>query len=81
MKKVKAFEGNGKYERIWWYWQSKKEYVGVCNPKKNPSTMSRRNQGTRHERTKELVILKPKQDSPNKNMAMQEGFEPPTPHV
>jgi hypothetical protein len=39
MKKVKAFEGNGKYERIWWYWQSKKEYVGVCNPKKNPSTM------------------------------------------
>jgi len=34
MKKVKTFGGNGKYERIWWYWQSKKEYVGVCNPKK-----------------------------------------------
>jgi hypothetical protein len=60
MEKVKLFGGNGKYQRIWWYRQSEKKCASyIRNNKKNPSTMSRRNQGTRQERTRELVILKP----------------------
>lgn len=42
--------------------------------------MSRRNQGTRHERTKESVILKPKQDRQSKQEhgdASNAGVKPP----
>jgi hypothetical protein len=63
--------------------RSTNKFGGIGNQKditkKNPSTMSRPNQGTRHERTNELVILKPKQDSPNKNMVMQARWCQTTP--
>jgi len=68
-EKGQAFGGNGKYERIWWYWQKKKEYVGVCNPQKKSKynvTSKSRNEARKDKRV-----------GYSETKAGQSGFEPP----